>query len=274
MSGAALSDAIAPGAVLVVADLHLDVWKRTGRDPLDALGAQEWAGFAAVIVAGDLSNDPERKWRRHLGRLAGRVGAGRLHVLPGNHDYYGIGLGEDDRLRAICAELGVSFAQQAQITVGRRRFLCATLWTGCEGMAGTETSDFRRIAGPSGGVLRPADIAALHQAQCNWLASALDTPWEGETVVVTHHAPMRELLTPGHQPASAYAADLDALALTRGAAVRGPARRGPALWLYGHTHHGMTLRSHETEFRNVSFGLPKEVEASSERSALLRGLCP
>ncbi|MBS4011473.1 MAG: hypothetical protein KGZ72_12050 [Roseovarius sp.] len=42
--------------VLVIADLHLDLWLRAGCDPLASVDPEIWAGLDAVIIAGDLGN--------------------------------------------------------------------------------------------------------------------------------------------------------------------------------------------------------------------------
>ena len=41
--------------ILIIADLHLDMWLATGRDPLAALDPEVWAGLEALIIAGDPS---------------------------------------------------------------------------------------------------------------------------------------------------------------------------------------------------------------------------
>lgn len=65
--------------------------------------------------------------------------------------------------------------------------------TGREG-APTKEKPFKRA-------LRPEDTVALHRAHRDWLSEKLRVPFEGPTVVVTHHGPHRGSL------ASAYAID-------------------------------------------------------------------
>lgn len=66
-------------------------------------------------------------------------------------------------------------------------------------MAATQTAeewmnDFRVIRiGDSFRRLRPADLVSRNHATHDWLAQQLDKNFEGNTVVVTHHAPTPEV---------------------------------------------------------------------------------
>ena len=76
------------------------------------------------------------------------------------------------------------------------------------------------------------DAIRLHKASRDWLAVMLAEPFDGKTVVVTHHAPSsrlvhpryaRDLLTP------AFASNLEGL-MEGGRA---------ALWIHGHMHESL-----------------------------------
>jgi 3',5'-cyclic AMP phosphodiesterase CpdA len=74
--------------------------------------------------------------------------------------------------------------------------------------------------------LRPDDLVAKSKAAYAWLTKELDRPFDGKTVVVTHHAPALDYVGDDH-PAhliAAYANDW-------------PELLGKAdIWIYGHTH--------------------------------------
>lgn len=247
--------------VLVTADLHLDLWKRTDRNPFSALPDTFWHGLDALIVAGDLSNDPERKWPRHLKRLVDLMGAGKVYVLPGNHDYYDICLGDDGRLGALCADAGATLVQKSELHFGRWRFLCTTLWTDLTLAGDTRHSaDYRRIRNPDDGALHPSAVRRLHDEQLDWLENALEHQWDGATAVVTHHAPHPCLLS-DHTPAL-FASDLE----------RVITRHAPDLWLFGHTHFPTQAHIGATLVRNVSFGGPNDVPDDGIKDRLMRGL--
>ena len=77
-------------------------------------------------------------------------------------------------------------------------------------------------------LLAPEDTLALHLAHRDWLACRLAEPFDGKTVVVTHHAPHRNSL------AAQYADDW----LSPAFVSELPAEffEIPELWIHGHTH--------------------------------------
>ena len=231
--------------VLVVADLHLDQWKHQDRDPLDALTDAEWAGLDGLIVAGDLSNAAARKWPRYLARLALRMDPARIHILPGNHDYYDLRLGDDAVLKGLCANHGINFAQQSEVMIASQRFLCTTLWSDFSLPADpSRLTDFTRISGV-GGALTVAEVQALHRAQRDWLGTRL-AACAGRAFVVTHHVPHPDLLVPGGRAPGAFASDL-------GDMLR---RHRPQGWLFGHAHDALSHEINGVPCRNVALGPP------------------
>ena len=77
---------------------------------------------------------------------------------------------------------------------------------------------------PAAGGARP-----LHRASRTWLTGVLETPFDGPTVVVTHHAPAWASVAERYRTdrvTAAYASDLSALILAT----------QPALWVHGHIH--------------------------------------
>lgn len=232
-------------SVLVVADLHLDQWKHRGIDPLEALPNAEWAALDGLIVAGDLSNAAMRKWPRHLARLARRMEPARIHVIPGNHDYYDLRLGDDAALAGLCRDHGVQFAQTAEITIAGQRFLCATLWTDFALPADpARLTDFTRIAGENG-PLSVSEVQHLHRAQRDWLDAQL-AACAGRAIVVSHHVPHPDLLAPRMRAPGGFASDLGAL-------MR---RHRPQGWLFGHAHDALSLEIEGVPCRNVALGPP------------------
>lgn len=83
-----------PMNVLIIADLHLDLWTDAGRDPLSGI-LPVLRDLDALIVTGDLADDQQRNWSRALARLGHLVAPERIWVIPGNHGYYGAMLDDD-----------------------------------------------------------------------------------------------------------------------------------------------------------------------------------
>lgn len=260
--------------VLVLADLHDDFWADAGRDPFAGTQAL-LEGVEALVLAGDVSNKPKVRWRHAFGRLRARFGDVPIHVFPGNHDFYDFRIDGEERLAAIAADFGVSWAQERVIAAGGARLVCATLWTDLElggGRSANEAqvparlNDYRFVRKASAGYRRivPADIVSLHRAHRDFVARALAEPFDGPTVVVTHHAPHPWVLGARERDLpAAYASDLSAL-------LAGP--DAPDLWLFGHAHGAAGGRVGRTELRCVALGYPDHVADADIAPRLSRGL--
>ncbi len=259
--------------ILVLADLHLDLWWEARRDPLTALTPDDWAQLEAVIIAGDLTNKPKIRWKYAIRRIARHIDASRIHIIPGNHDYYDHTLDGDDRLAEIAVAEGAQLAQKRVLTFGGVRFLCCTLWTDFElhgppataqARAAERMNDYRYIRLARAGYrrIRPGDTTARHTDHRAWLSDQLARPFAGATVVITHHCPHPDLVTPGMgELGAAYGSDLRVLI----------DQHRPAVWLFGHTHHRGQIRQGATWLRNVSLGYPDDCAPGRERDILKRG---
>ena len=244
--------------VLVLADLHLDIWQEANRDPFIDLEDKFWADIDALIIAGDLSNKPKVRWAPLLTRIGQRFPLDRVYVVPGNHDYYQHVLDDDDRLEDICTLAGAQFAQKKEVFIGSDRFLCCTLWTDFAIHDDVKTSiinaslrlnDYRAIRLQNQGYrhLRPEDTIIVHSDHRRWLATQLAKPFKGRTFVVTHHAPLPDLSDPYYLKLEpAYASNLIELI----------EKHQPDGWLYGHTHFPASVSCGRTMIRNVSIGYP------------------
>jgi len=194
--------------------------------------------------------------------LAGDVHSGSLAVdwvvqhfalptilIAGNHEAYGHELFRMiafNRQRANATEGRVHFLERAtwegEVGTGERaRFICATLWTDFQ-LYGTPTAsmavaqerleDFQVIKCERGYKLRtllPSDTARLHDVSIAFLRKELSRPFDGTTVVVTHHAPSPRSVAPQfrNDPLNpAFASNLEPLIETY----------GPSLWIHGHMH--------------------------------------
>ena len=239
----------APLRIQVVSDLHIDV----APAQLDLA-----PGADVLVVAGDTCQGVDRglRWLR-----AAVPAPTPIVVVAGNHEHYAHRLPEEIAAgRALAPELGIAFLEDADTVLGGVRFLGCTLWTdfALRGemwrlndmrAAGQGMNDYRRITMVKlpWRRLRPHDVWAMHEASRAWLKATLATPFDGPTVVVTHHAPSPRSLSRLHQPSSldaCYASDLEALVASSGA----------ALWIHGHTHHCFDYRLGDTRVLNNGHG--------------------
>ncbi len=242
---------------LVLADLHFDFWVDAGIDPFADIEDQI-AALDLLILAGDVTNKPKPRWPMAFRRLSVLLPAGRVAVIPGNHDFYQFRLDGEDRLAEIADAHDVRYANDGVVTLGDIRFLCATLWTDLALPPGLEINahtvsqrmnDYHFIRVASGGYrrMRPADVVQRHRAHREFLEQALQVPHDGRTMVVTHHAPVPDVLTEKYNLlAAAYASDL-----------REVIRAGrPDRWFYGHAHGGRDIDLFGCRVTNVSLGYP------------------
>lgn len=260
--------------VLVIADLHLDMWQGAKRDPLAAIGPDVWASLDALIVAGDLSNKPKVRWGPLIRHLSLYIAPERIYLFPGNHDYYDFRLDADDRLAEISSDAGVHFSQKFELVVGNTRFLSCTMWTdfalhgdpsAAMRVAQTDMNDFRyiRLGGAGHRRIRPSDLAFVHTGHRAWLEDRLALSFDGRTVVVTHHCPHPDLISATRGAIDpAYGSNLLGLMEAY----------QPEDWLFGHTHYHVDAKVGRTLVRNVSLGYPAQVPPDDVEKIMLRGI--
>jgi hypothetical protein len=147
----------------------------------------------------------------------------------------------------------------ARVVIDGVRFLGCTLWTDFaltidtpegrlsepeRGMAAASVmADYRTIGwlddGPGCATalerrLVPHDTLRMHREQRAWLERSLAEPFDGETVVVTHHGPQRGSLAPR------FAADWVSTGYL--SELPGHFFAVPSLWVHGHTHTSRDYR--------------------------------
>lgn len=209
-----------------VSDLHLEF------GPL-ALSVQ---GTDVLVAAGDID--------------VGMAGLEWLQKLPcqviyvaGNHEYWGEDLVEfSQRLNAASREGNVHYLEKRSVIVGNVRFIGCTLWSDFKGGDASimeemwlAMNDFSHIRKGSA-LIRPQELASEHTRAKQWLEQELSKPFAGQTVVVTHHAPLRQSWYPGNSTniRFAYCNDLGALM----------ARQDIDLWVHGHVHGSFDYIAH------------------------------
>lgn len=175
-----------------------------------------------------------------------------------------------------------------QVVIDSIRFLGSILWTEfalfgeadkffAMQTARQRMTDFSIIQN-NGQQFTPEDAIRLHTASRDWLAAMLAEFFDGETVVVTHHAPSsrsvhpryaRDLLTP------AFASNLEGLMGCDRAAV----------WIHGHMHESFDYeiygtrvvcnpRGYSPEALNSEFMSDFVVEIWQSAQRHLNLLCP
>ncbi len=215
-------------------DLHLEYLNKRFPDYLrvDRL----YTPFADVLVlAGDI----------HVGtEMVNKFGHWPHPVLyvPGNHEFY------DTAIEPQIAKIKEAAKNTAMIVLSRDeyidqgvRFLGCTLWTDYQlmGTGGRQLAsmfaceariaDHRKIMGIQkvGQGFSAQQAYELHLQERAWLEEKLNEPFDGKTVVITHHAPSRGSVHPrfrGDPCNAAFVSDLDELVMKAD------------LWIHGHVH--------------------------------------
>lgn len=248
--------------LLILADLHHDFWASNASDHarlragLDAVGPVD-----AVILAGDISNKARVRWKAAFDDLSAVCDRRDIHVSLGNHDFYDHRIDGLDRLQEVADACGVTWAVDRHWVWDGVRFAVTPLWVDHRLDGRLESNrdevervmnDFRLIRVAQGGYrrLRARDVEREHERHLAFLDGVLSTPFEGPTVVVSHHAPHPDVLLPGEAPRAAYASDLSDF-LTRHA-------KASSWWFHGHAHRGMDVDRCGWKIRNVSLGYPSK----------------
>lgn len=217
----------------ILSDLHVEV----------APFAPPETGADAVVLAGDIHNGTEGlDWA--VRAFPGK----RIVYVPGNHEYYDGELGATARaLVRHAARLGVTLLDNAEAVIDGVRMVGTTLWTdfcldGAErrtevmALARPYIVDFRAIR-DGDGPFTPEASVDLHLSARAWLEARLAVPFDGKTVVVTHHAPHPGSVHArfsGHPANGGFVSNLEPL---MGRAV---------LWIHGHTHNSFDYRVNGT----------------------------
>lgn len=165
--------------------------------------------------------------------------------VAGNHEYWCGDLKRVGRtLREACAGTAIHYLENACIEISHVRFLGCTLWTSMDFQhpaimqrIGMSMNDFNYIL-CEGDSLLPDDIVGIHLDSLAWLKRELGKPYDGTTVVVTHHAPTMASWAgrPDDVIRFAYCNDLVDLINTADIDI----------WVHGHIHHALDYKVGKT----------------------------
>jgi len=188
--------------------------------------------------------------------------------VPGNHEFYGNSIKEglsEGRQAAAADHLNLHLLSDACAVIEGVRFVGATLWTYYELMGNGSTAalamhyakermnDYRMIAMSKTPWRRfsPEDALHLHMQSRTFLEETLSEPFDGPTVVVSHHCPHPNSIHErfrGDLLNAAFTSDLTDL-ICQGK---------PDLWIHGHTHDSFDYRVGETRIVCNPRGYGKE----------------
>jgi len=209
--------------ILIYSDLHVGSYNfKPPKNHVDA-----------VVLAGDIGEGFKGlSWAaKHFPEIP-------VIYVPGNQEFYYHDLDMIDDLKSQ-APSNIHVLHNNIAIINGVRFLGSILWTDFElngsqdksksmQAAQAKMSDFRAIK-YNGWPFEPEASLLLHEQSRDWLTRALDIPYDGHTVVVTHHAPSRKSTHPRYQDNilnPAFASDLESLM----------DEKRVKYWIHGHTH--------------------------------------
>lgn len=215
----------------ILSDLHLEV--EALAEPL-----VEPDGADVLVVAGDVVNSIAKgiRW------LSESVSIPVVYVA-GNHEFYRNSVieGLEEGKAEAARHPNVHFLDDDVVVIDGVRFIGATLWTDFRLMGGQPLAmehargamnDYRAISWrkkPSWERFLPRHSYDMHERSRAFIATALKVPFDGPTVVVTHHCPHPGSVADrfrGDLLNAAFTSDLtDVIEIGR-----------PDLWVHGHTH--------------------------------------
>ena len=196
-----------------------------------------------VVLAGDIGVGMEGlRWAET--RFPDRS----VIYVPGNHEFYHHDITLIEELKNEAPD-HIHVINDDQATIDGVRFLGSILWTDfalfgeadkffAMQQARQQMTDFSIIQN-NGRLFTPEDAIRLHTASRDWLAAMLAEPFQGETVVVTHHAPSSQSVPPRYASdllTAAFASNLESL-------MDGD---GVALWIHGHMHESYDYEAYGT----------------------------
>jgi len=207
-----------------------------------------------IILAGDIHT------KGRAATWASGIFATTTVLVAGNHDCYGGSLqGAHRKLRESARE-HVHFLEQGIFLHQGVRFIGCTAWTDFRSFghvqlnvsnAQASMNDYRMIRHePTFRRLRASDTQAIAEESRQWLLELVRTPFAGKTVVVTHHAPLLQLL-----PSWPDVSGLDAAYGNDWPEFLG---QQIDLWVFGHTHHAVDVEIGGVRFVSNPRGYPQE----------------
>lgn len=179
-----------------------------------------------LVLAGDLSNSPFK-----LDALC-QSEAKQVIILMGNHEYYGHDLTRIDIWKehfSVFSHVHVMDKEVIEFPEYNLRIIGATLWASlAEGrhadICRQMIADFSAIKG-----MTTNEYMRLHTQAVDYIDHILSQPFEGKTIVATHHAPSWNSQHPKYAAspvAGLFCSNLDDLIMNR----------QPDIWFHGHTH--------------------------------------
>lgn len=249
--------------ILLLSDLHTEFTNNEHATPQ--------VDCDVIVLAGDIgvgSNGIKlaNKWNEELNVP--------IVIINGNHEYYknhltsfqydGYNLFESMQIhqKCLCNE-NVHFLENDSVIINGVCFLGCTLWTDFRTddnltqeqemyQAKKFLNDYRVCYYESGKLLTPHHTLEMHKKSKKWLDKELKKPFNGKTVIVTHHSPILEGTNP------IYLGDKNGGFCNRMDNFIKKHSESIDVFMHGHTHHNIDLDVHGVRVVSNQYGYPNE----------------
>ena len=225
----------------LLSDLHNEFFRSKSVPPIAETDVD------LIVLAGDI--DTGLHGLEWAASEAERLGKPVIYV-SGNHEYYRCDISLTAEMRAFAAQHELlHFLENDELVIDGVRFLGCTLWTDYRAVGDPalaklvvrERLNDHHLISHGDRLFLPEDALALHRESRDWLEERLAQPFDGRTVVITHHAPSllcKHPRFPMDAFGTAFLSDLPELI------------EQADLWCFGHTH--ANLDTHVGKCRLVS----------------------
>jgi predicted phosphodiesterase len=215
-----------------------------------------------IVLAGDIDVGTHGiEWAEELSRFHKKP----VIYIAGNHEYY-----KRDYLKLTQSFRDYAdqhdkliYLEKDEVIIDGVRVLGATLWTNyCHELGVIERNrnmdvlndalDDHRLIQYKGGFFTTQSAYTENQKAEKWLRQKLDEPFDGKTVVITHHSPSTKC---GHREfglnkfSSGFVSNLDNLV------------KKADFWFYGHTHCNEDMMIGKCRIISNQKGYPREKTA-------------
>ena len=246
----------------LVSDLHTEFWTTTTEQRIGAMIQERLDAADLILLPGDIGHGADGV------AMARRLFPDKpVFMVAGNHEFYqGDYAAVLDDLQA-AATGNIHFLHMAvgEITIRDTavRIIGTTLWTDFD-LHGTPDlsllaarrglNDFRLITYHDH-LLTPLDTLAWHHEQRAWIMTQLDDPFDGLTILMTHHAPASFAIAGRYvldDLSPCFASRMESILL----------QDDLPLVVWGHTHHCIDRTIERTRFVSSQTGYPGQIRAT------------
>src|SRR5690606_38816741 len=218
----------------------------------------------AMVIAGDLNSAPNLSFLAEF--LIDRY-VRPLIFVPGNHEFYHDRWPVGDQHRSLESDrLAIKAIEttsrdwpqrfycldEDEVIIHDTRFIGATLWVDFQMNLPSKSdlpqrmreargilNDFRAIYMQDGERFTPEHMLNLHRSNAAYIRQKLSGPFDGRTIVLTHHMPHPECTPPIYANATGnylFACSQESFEDILHSEF------APDLWICGHTHHAFDIR--------------------------------